>query len=655
MTTIKKTWRKGGHVLGVLGALLLAVGAARGQHLVQSSPGYEREAARLRSAPESKYEFNRALLRDVLRFLADDSGISYIGLPEEDPNQTVFVTFNITASPFSALETVANTHGVALVFDRSVWHMRPLDDKQMIGRTYQLKYNSHEQYDSKGGGGVGGGAGGGGGGGSSRSGGANGVGGLPSTGLGNGADTMFEPNVDQLLESLNMLLGIPTNGWEANRAPSTDVDSFGAHPMKMPASTVQFQSKEGENGAQVIYVSDSNAIYVVATRQQHQWVEGFLETADRPQPLIAVEVKFFETSRNPSKQFGLDWTGVLGDGYTAELTDESGDWLSSMVDLNRFGDVRAPDTALLSAEQVSLTLRALRSDQETTSVSYPRVVTMNNREVVINSVVNQPVLSSSTSTNSGVGGTNTQQIEYLPVGTIINVLPKIMANEEVSMLVAITVSDIIGNETIDGNSYPIVTSRIYTAPLRVESGYTVAIAGLDEARDSRIETRVPVLGRIPVIKHLFGDYDRRRNKKNLMIFITPTILEQRSHGLAEEVMAEIPVTHSDPLQQAPRILPDGELEGGIASLNNAVLWADRENRRIEQVLKESRDDQETYREIRRLKALCDSLLSWIDATGAGYSDQADQVSVHRWSLARIAQQCMKMQLQYGKNRLATDI
>lgn len=647
MIKMTTKWRNRGLAAGLLSALLLTLGSATGQHLVQSSPSYELEASRLRSAPPSKYEFNRALLRDVLRFLADDSGISYIGLSEEDENQTVFVTFNINASPFSALETVANTHGVALVFDRGVWHMRPLDDKQMIGRTYELKYNTHEQYESSGASGGGGAATGGGGGG----------GGLPSTGLGGGAETMFEPNVDLLLDSLKQLLGIPTSGWEANRAPGTDVDSFGTHPMKMPASTVQFQKNDTADSAQVIYVSDSNAMYVVATRQQHQWVEGFLETADRPQPLIAVEVKFFETSKNPSKQLGLDWTGVLGEGYNIDIADGvTGGRFTDLAKLtNRGLEIKGPDTALLSADEVNLTVRALRSDQETTSVSYPRVVTMNNREVVINSVVNQPVLSSSTSTNSGVGGTNTQQIEYLPVGTIINVLPKIMADNEVNMLVAITVSDIVGSELIAGNAYPIVSSRIYTAPLRVESGYTVAIAGLDEARDSRTEQRVPVLGKIPVIKNLFGDYDRRRNKKNLMIFITPTILESKSHGLSERVQAEIPITHSDTLQTAPQIYPDGELAGGIESLGDAVLWADRENRRLAQVMKESRDDKETYREIRRLKALCDSLLGWIDTTGANYPSHADRLSVHKWSLARIAQRCMKMQLQYGRNRLATDI
>ena len=630
---------------GLIGFATLFCGSAEAQHLVQSSPAAEREAAILRSAASSRYEFNRALLRDVLRFLADDAGISYIGLPEEDENQ-VFVTFNINASPFSALETVANTHGVAVVYDRGVWHMRPLDDKQMIGRTYELKYNTHEQFEATGGTGSTG---------APASGVGGGAGGVPSTGLSASSERMFEVNVDQLLESLKNLLGIPTNGWEANTAPATNVDSFGSHPMTMPASTVQFPNSAQESQAQVIYVSDSNSIYVVATRQQHQWVEGFLETADRPQPLVAVEVKFFETSRNPSKEFGIDWTDTLGDGYTFDLTDEDGNWLSTTVDLNRIGDTRWPDSALLSSEQVSLTLRALTSDQETTTVSYPRVVTTNNREVVINSVVNQPVLSSQTTTNSGVGGTNTQQVEYLPVGTIINVLPKIMADNEVHMLVAITISDIIGFENIAGNDYPIVTSRIYTAPLRVESGYTVAIAGLDEARDAESSARVPLLGRIPIIKHAFGHYNKRRNKKNLMIFITPSILPDRTNGLSEKPGAEIAVTHDDPKQPMPQIYPNGELVGGIGSLGDAVLWADRENRRLEQILDETRDEPETYREIRRLKALCQSLLSWIDTQAESYPSYADQLSVHKWSLSRIYQRCSKMQLRYGRNRLAVDI
>ena len=91
------------------------------------------------------------------------------------------------------------------------------------------------------------------------------------------------------------------------------------------------------------------------------------------------------------------------------------------------------------------------------------------------------------------------------------------------------------------------------------------------------------------------------------------------------------------------------------SLGDAVLWADRENRRLEQILDETRDKPETFREIRRLRALCKSLLSWIDTQAESYPSYSDQLSVHKWSLSRISQKCMKMQLRYGRNRLAVDI
>ena len=65
-------------------------------------------------------------------------------------------------------------------------------------------------------------------------------------------------------------------------------------------------------------------------------------------------------------------------------------------------------------------------DRDSSQVSYPRVLTRNNREVVIRSVINQPVLASTSSVTPGIGGTTTASVSYLPIGTIINVLPKQM-------------------------------------------------------------------------------------------------------------------------------------------------------------------------------------------------------------------------------------
>ena len=209
----------------------------------------------------------------------------------------------------------------------------------------------------------------------------------------------------------------------------------------------------------VIWMSDSNTLYVVATRLQHLWVQGYLEAADKVQPMIAIEVKFLETASDPRREFGVDWTGTFESGtfrQVTEITPEQGADgstfnrvqtelqptnggfrtdlapLLSSVDLNDVANtLQWPQFSLLSAQDVNVKLRAMLRDEATTTTSYPRMVTLNNREVQIRSVVNQPVLAASSSATLGTGATTTIAIEYLPIGTVLNILPKKMEQEKI--------------------------------------------------------------------------------------------------------------------------------------------------------------------------------------------------------------------------------
>ena len=407
--------------------------ATPSNRLLETSPAYEEAAAGLRSSESRPYNFNRASLRDVLRFLADDAGISFIALPEEATTNSRLVTFSLKASPFSALEIVARNNGIALIYEEGIWHMRPLDDKQLIARTYNLKFNTTELNSSMGGGstsstgsvGVGGGGtssgssfGGGGGGGGGFGGGSGGGGNSSGIGLGlQGTQNIFENNADELIEKIEGLIGISTTGYNANRAPAAVVGEFsnlqvnaGGAIVAAPAGLTPGSSGAAESAGQVIWNSDNNGLYVVATRQQHQWVEGYIEMFDTPQPLIAVEVKMFETTKDPSRQLGIDWSGTLDGGYDLTISDLEIDPLN----LDRLGDTVAPETAVLNAADVNVSINALLKDRETTTVSYPRVLTRNNREVSIQSVVNQPVLASSSTSSVSVGGVSASSVEYLP-------------------------------------------------------------------------------------------------------------------------------------------------------------------------------------------------------------------------------------------------
>lgn len=587
-----------------IAVLLLAVSAGAQSvdySTLPNSPAFEEAAAPLRAVPPSEYRFDQARLSDVLQLLADEAGMSFFSLPEESEEGERIVTFTLNSAPFVALETLAKANGIALIYENGIWYLRPENDTHLIGRVYQINYNPREKVSSNSNSGALGSVGGTGG---TTTGGTTGGGGvsLPDT------TNSFEVEPSQLLEDIRELLDIPTTS-NVLFAGSTSADQLGggglgAGGLLIP-STVQGAPGEGESeaggSAKVIWNSDANTLYVVATRQQHQWIEGYLAASDKPQSQIAIEVKFFETTKDPSTEFGLDWTGTLGDGYNINLTgDGSGgttgtgtgttttgggvDGIAGPINLHRIGDYQLPMTAILSYEDVNVRLRALATDTDTKSVSYPRVVTTNNREVMIRSVVNQPVLAASSSTSLGAGATTTQSVSYLPIGTVLNILPKQLGSGEIQLHVAITISSIIGETVIDGNPYPIASSRVYNAPVEVGSGYTVAIGGLDEALWSETESGLPVLKELPVLKHAFSSKNNRRQRKRLMIMITPTVLQKGDGGLPDEPQAVLRNTPHDPAP--PQIFDDGTLTKTTAGLQGAVTSLRRECDLLERIFDE---------------------------------------------------------------------
>jgi type II secretory pathway component GspD/PulD (secretin) len=616
-------------------------------------------AKRLRNAPAKLYNFDRASLRDVLRFLADDAGIPFVALQESSAVENTLVTFTLRASPFLALETIARANSVALFYDNGIWFMRPLNEKELIARTYKLKFNPQDVVKYTGAKNNS----------SFSQSSGNGLSGMDLT-LQQPTD-VFEVKPPQTVEEIRKLLGIPTSGIHGINAGETSVDN--PNSLNVPPSLTiagsnlaGAETAKGDNGAQAIYNPDANTIYVVATRQQHQWVEGFLSAVDRPQALIGIEIKFFETTRDPSRDLGIDWSQTLEGGYSvtaaAEATFEGGlNTLAINETMNRvfdgggmlngrslargrsygssitvddtgnvtFADPTSRNTstrtatfnggyaAVLSPDEVTVTLQAFMRDRDTSVVQYPRMLTVNNREVAIRSVVNQPVLGSVSSVNSGDNtGTNVSEVAYLPIGTIVNVLPKTMPDGSVILNVAITISRIIGFENItlrpgQVQPYPVPTSRVYNASLQVDSGYTLAVSGLDESTDSRNDTGVPFLKDIPGLGELFKSKSRQQAKKNLLIFITPTVIYDRrsTEGIATVPESIVPKRPDQP--SPPAFSSEGRLVGGFNAIDEALAWFEYQIRLFKQMREESLTDKKTQKQLQSVIGSAEMLVKEI--------------------------------------------
>lgn len=635
-----------------------------GTQTIMNSAEYESIAAGLRQAAPQQYEFSQALLGDVLRFLATDAGIPFISLPQDSPEGGKMTTFTIKASPFAVLETVCKSNNLSLVYENNIWYFRSADDSELIGKSYSIKNNAWERVERVNSGNNGLGSSGGSNGGGSNGGGGGSNGGGSALNL-QGSQETFSVKQSEIIKDIRDLLGLPPED------SGEDTSSFqqavpgqaagGAADMARAMNSNQLSSFRKPK---VIWKSDSNTLYVVATRLQHLWVEGYLEAADKPQTLIALEVKFIETSRDPKREFGIDWGGTFENGSFNKVnkvdieTDENGrekitvDYeqlatnggyradlgnLLTASNLNLAkGALGWPALGILSAQDINVKLRALLRDEETNTTSYPRMVTMNNREVNIRSVVNQPVLDGQSSSTVGAGATTSQSIAYLPIGTVLNILPKRMQGEKILMNMSVTVSSIIGNEIIGGNPFPVASSRVYSAPVEVDSGYTVAVGGLDEAREREGKSGVPFLHSIPILGKAFKYDSKSKNHKNLMLFITPTIIDPRDGGLPAEPQSVIPQKPNKLLPKTPQIDPgSGALVGGPNSLPNAVSYLERETDILHHTIYESRITADESRKLKELKIAVEHLITQCMNMRLQYPASLQTIDSHQARLEKL--------------------
>lgn len=586
------------------------------------SAEHEMEASRLRSAAPQQYDFSKAMLSDVLRFLATDAGISFFSLPDDSTDGARLITFSIKASPFQVLETLCKANGLAIIPDNGIWYIRPADDRELIGKEYQIRNNAVELVERVTSGST-----------SSSTPRSSGGAGVSGAAVGmdlQGTSQTFSVKRSEVINDIRTLLGLPPEEMDGTQGTPGLAGMEGAGADENAARAMNSNEMSSVRKPKVIWKSDSNTLYIVATRLQHLWVEGYISAADKPQTMIAVEVKFIETSRDPSREFGIDWTGTLETGNFRQVQDvtnttdattglptttvkynnipTTGGYRTDLANLLTAGDLNNvgatlgfPATSILSAQDVNVKLRAMMRDQETNTTSYPRMVTLSNREVAIRAVVNQPVLDASSTASSGsVGATTTTKVAYLPIGTVLNILPKRMQGDKVLLNMAVTVSSIIGTQVISGNPYPIASSRVYSAPVEIDSGYTVAVGGLDEATEKEAEAGVPFLSKIPGLKWLFDYKSRSKNHKSLMLFITPTIIDGRNGGLPPEPQSVVP--QRPHLAGKPKVDSySGALIGGSAALPKTVEYLSREAEILGNTIKESRITPEVRQKLKELK------------------------------------------------------
>ncbi|MGB4411804.1 MAG: secretin N-terminal domain-containing protein [Atribacterales bacterium] len=249
------------------------------------------------------------------------------------------------------------------------------------------------------------------------------------------------------------------------------------------------------------------AIVVKGTLEEIEAASQLLKNLDRKRPQIMVDVKMVEIDRQKVKDLGFTWQ--VG-GAVGAIT---------------FGELSLGG-AMERQDLVEVTLNALTRENKAHLVGNPRILTLSGEKATITVGDRVPYRNIQGVDEAGriiPGG-----VEFLEVGVKLEVTPLLTEDQMILVEVKPEVSSSSEREYYLGGllyTDPQVKTRSAETTARLKSGETLVIGGLIRSEDIEKVTRIPILGEIPLIGELFVLRNKTHEETELIIFITPHIIE----------------------------------------------------------------------------------------------------------------------------------
>ncbi|MFM4967227.1 GspD family T2SS secretin variant ExeD [Aeromonas veronii] len=276
----------------------------------------------------------------------------------------------------------------------------------------------------------------------------------------------------------------------------------------------------------------TNALVITAQPDVMSELEQVVAKLDIRRAQVLVEAIIVEMQDGDGLSLGVQWGNANGGG--TQFTN-SGLPLGSAIAAGKDYQNGKTDTAAGLLKEFNgmaagfyhgdwaMLATALASNTKNDILSTPSIVTMDNKEASFNVGQEVPVQSGSQSSTTSDQVFNT--IERKTVGTKLVVTPQINEGDSVLLNIEQEVSSVAQTQaTGTANLGPTFDTRTVKNAVLVKSGETVVLGGLMDEQTKEQVSKVPLLGDIPVLGYLFRSTSNTTSKRNLMVFIRPTIL-----------------------------------------------------------------------------------------------------------------------------------
>ncbi|NQT93272.1 MAG: type II secretion system secretin GspD [Lentisphaerae bacterium] len=369
-------------------------------------------------------------------------------------------------------------------------------------------------------------------------------------------------DAESVASTLNTLIGKPDKaspeavraGTGKKGASSADLKEYVARLEEGgPASAAK--SKIGELSSENIKIlpdKRTNALLIMASKGDFAAIEELIKSMDMMLSQVLIEVVIFKIGLLEENERGMDWIQRAMVAYE-EQADGTRRPLSAFAGTAGGGADRARIRNPLAATSIAglagapgnLTyyftffnmnidaiVKLVASDNRSQIVASPRILTTDNKEATIKVTKEKYFFKGLkfVSTSGSGGGEWVDDVVMRPVGNKLTVTPHINEKKFVVMEINQTLEeegtgqDIVGGGGIT-TTWPTIDSSELTASIAVRSGETIVLGGLVSTTLKLEESKVPILGDIPVIGNLFKSKSRGDNRSEIVVFITPHVLD----------------------------------------------------------------------------------------------------------------------------------
>lgn len=304
----------------------------------------------------------------------------------------------------------------------------------------------------------------------------------------------------------------------------------------------------GGDGSMVIADQATNSLVINASDHAYNMLRSVIDKLDTRRAQVYVEALVVEVTAEKAAEFGIQWqdlgninesganffggTNFGARGGGANIIDVAVNPGNVGRGLNVgvvSGTVNIPGLGTIT--NLGMLARALETDSNANILSTPNLLTLDNEEAKIVIGQNVPFVTGQyAQTGNSTTATPFQTIERRDVGLTLKVKPQVSEGGTVRMQIYQEISSLRPTSTTTQTADVITDKRSIESAVLVEDGRIIALGGLiqDTMQDS--VDKVPLLGDIPILGHLFRTETRNRQKTNLMVFLRPHVLRDANSG-----------------------------------------------------------------------------------------------------------------------------